>query len=124
MLEKEIDRYLVKTLQRLKIDFTHIRNASFSKQRSGAFHTTAYDEPFPCDKYLPDFFIWHNGFLILVENGIKNGRKFTHSDRKLKQMERILHIKKQSGAFYFMLSSLKDVDNMCNAMFRTVGTAH
>jgi len=124
MIEKDIDKYLVKTLQRLRIDFLHIRNSGFSKHKSAAFHTTAYEEKFPCDKYMPDFMIFHNGYLILVENGIRNGRKFTHSDRKLKQMERMLHIKKHTNAFYFMLSSIKDVDDMCNTMFKTIGKAH
>ena len=89
MIEREIDHFIVKTLQTKKIDFLHIANGT--SQKSASYKTHAFNEPYSCKRYFSDFIFPFGGKCHLLENGIMHGKTIAHKDRKKKQFERMVY---------------------------------
>lgn len=88
MIEKEIDKYVVKTLISNGIDFIHIPNKS-TMGKSANYKTYLGDEGFTCTKYFSDFMFPFNGSVYMIENGIKEGNQIRHKTRKDMQRKRM-----------------------------------
>jgi hypothetical protein len=109
MNEKNIDDEVARILQKQGIDFTRIKNSNF---RGGFknYNTTAFGEPFQCDKYVADFIIFHGGKTWLIENAMKHGNTLSNAKRKKKQRARGEHWETEGGCYYQVLTSIEEVN--------------
>lgn len=116
MTEKDIDNFIAETLQKHRIDFVRIKNSNF---RGGMrnYNTSAYDEPFSCDKNYPDFTFPYGGRVHMIENGLRHGKQLSNQSRKNRQIERMVHWAKHGGCECAVISSI----DMAVEYFRNIG---
>ena len=75
MIEKDIQDMLIDILKKKDLPYIHIPNRAFSKTSRGA----------ACLKDFPDLQFAYNGYVYMIEIGLKDGNTARHKARKGRQ---------------------------------------
>ena len=102
-VEKEIQDYYIKFLQKNKIDFFRIGNSGFKNKRKAALSYGVFENGVPCDKYFPDVIFVIDSKVYIREFGEKG----SNTDRKEKQRIRGEHWEVHGNCSYKLLLTLE-----------------